>query len=143
LVVFTFLMTGILAVSLTPLVSAAESKSDIKVVQQTLRDKGYDPGQIDGKLGPQTREAIGQYQKAENLPVTEHLDAETAGNLGVQPESVSGSFKAAGKDVGEGGEQLDHDVRKGKPIKAGKDLGQAIGSGAKKVGVGVKNAVTP
>ena len=142
-VVFTFLMTGILAVSLTPLVSAAQSKGDIKVAQQTLLDKGYNPGQIDGKVGPQTRQAIGQYQKAENLPVTEHLDAETAGKLGVEPESVGGTFKAAGKDVGEGGEQFGSEVKKGKPVAAGKDLGQAVGSGAKKVGVGVKKAVTP
>lgn len=142
-VVFTVLMTGILAVSLTPPVSAAQSKGDIKAAQQTLLDKGYNPGQIDGKVGPQTRQAIGQYQKAENLPVTEHLDAATAGKLGVEPESVGGTFKSAGKDVGEGGEQLGKDVKKGKVGTAGKDLGQAIGSGAKKVGVGVKKAVTP
>jgi peptidoglycan hydrolase-like protein with peptidoglycan-binding domain len=142
-VVFSVLMTGILAVSLTPLASAAQSKGGIKAAQQALLDKGYNPGQVDGKVGPQTRQAIGQYQKAENLPVTQHLDTATAGKLGVEPESVGGDFKTAGKDVGEGGEQLGKDVKKGKPITAGKDFGQAVGSGAKKVGVGVKKAVTP
>jgi len=142
-VVFTFLMMGIVALNLTPLASAADSKSDIKKVQQTLRDKGYAPGQIDGYLGPQTRQAIGQYQKAENLPVTQRLDAETAGKLGLEPESVGGSFKGAGQDVGEGGKQFGSEIKDGKPIAAGKELGKSIGSGGKKVGEGVKKAVTP
>lgn len=141
-VTFNLLMTGLLAASLTPLVSAAQSKSDIKKTQETLRDKGYNPGPSDGRLGPQTRRAIGQYQKAEDLPVTEHLDAQTAGKLGVEQESVGGTFKAAGQDVGEGGEQLGHEVKKGKPIAAGKELGKGIGSGGKKVGEGVKKAVS-
>jgi peptidoglycan hydrolase-like protein with peptidoglycan-binding domain len=141
--VFTFLMAGILALSFTSLASAANSKGDIKKAQQTLRDKGYDPGQIDGHLGSHTRQAIGQYQKAENLPVTQRLDAETAGKLGVEPESVGSSFKTAGKDVGEGGEQFGGEIKDGKPVAAGKDLGKSIGSGGKKVGEGVKKAVTP
>jgi len=142
-VVFTFLVTVMLALSLTPLASAAQSNSDVKKVQQTLRDKGYDPGQIDGVLGPQTRRAIGQYQKSEDLPVTQRLDAKTAGKLGVGQESVGGSFKAAGQEVGEGGEQVGHEITKGKPIAAGKELGKGIGRGGKKVGAGVRKAVSP
>ena len=141
-VVFTLLMTGTLALSLTPLASAAKPQSEIQQAQEALRDKGYDPGKIDGHLGPQTRRAIGQYQKAEELPVTEHLDAQTANKLGVEQQSVGSSFKAAGQDVGAGGEQLGHEVKKGKPIAAGKELGKGIGSGAKKVGQGVKKAVS-
>jgi hypothetical protein len=60
----------------------------------------------------------------------------------VEQESVGGTFKAAGKDVGEGGEQLGHEVKKGKPIAAGKELGKGIASGGKKVGEGVKKAVS-
>lgn len=141
-VVFTIVTIGTLALSLTPLAFAAKPDGDIKQAQETLRDKGYDPGKIDGHLGPQTRRAIGQYQKAEDLPVTEHLDAQTAGKLGVDQESVGSSFKSAGQDVGEGGEQLGHEIKKGKPIAAGKELGKGIGSGGKKVGEGVKKAVS-
>jgi peptidoglycan hydrolase-like protein with peptidoglycan-binding domain len=140
--VFTCVMTGILALSLISLASAATSKGDVKKAQEALRDKGYDPGKIDGHVGPQTRRAIGQYQKSEDLAVTEHLDAQTAGKLGVEQESVGGAFKAAGQDVGEGGEQLGHEIKKGKPIAAGKELGKGIGSGGKKVGEGVKKAVS-
>jgi len=141
-VIFILLITGMLGLSLTPWASAAD-RDNIKKVQQTLRDKGFDPGPIDGHMGSQTREAISQYQKSENLPVTGHLDAETAGKLGVGPESVGGEFKAAGKDVGRGGEGVGHETKQGKPIAAGKDLGEGVGKGGKKVGKGVKKAVSP
>jgi hypothetical protein len=55
-VMFILLMTGMLGLSLMPAASAAD-RGDIKKVQESLRDKGYAPGQIDGVLDPQTREA--------------------------------------------------------------------------------------
>jgi len=139
---FVLMMTGMLGLSLVPRAFAGDH-DNIKKVQETLRDKGYDPGPIDGVMGSQTRDAISQYQKAENLPVTGHLDAQTAGKLGVGPETVGGDFKAAGKDVGRGGEGVGHEMKQGKPIAAGKDLGEGVGKGGKKVGKGVKKAVSP
>jgi peptidoglycan hydrolase-like protein with peptidoglycan-binding domain len=141
-VVFVLLMTAMLGLSLMPRAFAGD-RHDIKKVQETLRDKGFDPGPIDGVMGSQTRAAISQYQKSENLPVTGHLDGETAGKLGVDKESEKGDFKTAGKDVGRGGEGVGHEMKKGKPIAAGKDLGEGIGKGGKKVGEGVKKAVSP
>jgi peptidoglycan hydrolase-like protein with peptidoglycan-binding domain len=146
-VIFTFLVTAMLALSVTALTSMARTGSDVKKVQQTLRDKGYDPGQIDGRMGPKTRDAIGQYQQAENLPVTQHVDARTAEKLGVEREqessSVGGSFKQAGYQVGGGGKQFGHEISEGKPVAAGKDLGKSIGRGGKDVGQGTVNAVSP
>jgi hypothetical protein len=146
-IVFTFVMTGLLALSLTPFAFAAASKGDIKKAQESLLDKGYDPGRIDGVAGSKTREAIGQYQKAQGLPVTEHLDAQTSEKLGVRPErdsdSAGGKFKAVGQNVGEGGKEFGHEIKKGKPGEAGKDLGKGIGRGGKDAGEGVKDAVTP
>jgi peptidoglycan hydrolase-like protein with peptidoglycan-binding domain len=140
--VFVFLMAGMLGLSLMPQAFAG-NRGNIKKVQETLRDKGYDPGPIDGIMGSQTRAALSQYQKAQNLPVTGHVDAETAGKLGVEKESEGGDFKTAGKDVGRGGEGVGHEMKKGKPIAAGKDLGEGVGKGGKKVGEGVKKAVSP
>jgi len=140
--VLALLMTGMLVLILAPRASAAD-RDNIRKVQETLRDKGYAPGPIDGVMGSQTRAAISQYQKAENLPVTGHLDGETAGKLGVGQESEGGDFKSAGKDVGRGGEGVGHEMKEGKPIAAGKDLGEGVGKGGKKVGEGVKKAVSP
>jgi peptidoglycan hydrolase-like protein with peptidoglycan-binding domain len=141
-VIFSLLMTGMLGLSLMPLASALD-RGDVKKVQETLRDKGYYTAPVDGILGPKTREGIRQYQKSESLPVTGRLDAETAGKLGVGPESEGGSFKAAGQDVGAGGKELGHEMKQGKPVAAGKEMGKGLGRGGKKVGEGVKKAVTP
>jgi len=61
--------------------------SDAKEMQQTLQDGGHYRGKIDGVIGLRTRASIRGFQKAENLPVTGQLDVQTAGKLGVRPES--------------------------------------------------------
>ena len=151
-VVFTFLVTGMLGLSLTSLGFAANPEEekpavshsqDITKVQESLRDKGYYHAKVDGVVGPQTREAIRQYQQSENLPVTGRLDAETAGKLGVEPESVGGSFESAGQEVGKGGKELGHEMKQGKPIAAGKEMGKGLGRGGEKFGKAVKKAVSP
>jgi len=150
-VVFTFLATVMLALTLTPVAFAANPdeekpaglhRHDIKKVQESLQDKGYYHADVDGVLGSQTREAIRQYQKSENLPVTGRLDAETAGKLGVGPESVGGSFEGAGREVGKGGKELGHEMKQGKPIAAGKEMGKGLGRGGEKFGKAVKKSVS-
>jgi len=59
------------------------SMTNIKQVQQALKDKGYDPGAIDGVMGARTKEAIKSFQSASSLPVTGTLDAATSQQLGV------------------------------------------------------------
>ncbi len=141
-VIFTFLITVTLGLTLMPLASAGD-RGDVKKVQETLRDKGYYTGPVDGIMGDQTRAAIRQYQQSENLPVTGHLDSGTAGKLGVGPESVGGDFKASGEAVGTGGKGVGHEMKEGKPIAAGKEMGKGLGRGGKDIGKGVKAAVSP
>ena len=132
---------GVLGLSLTPSALAASSE-DIKKVQQSLSDKGYDAGPVDGVLGSRTRASIRQYQASEKLTVNGRLDAETAGKLGVGPESIGGSFKGAGQEVGQGGQELGHEMKQGKPIAGGKEFGLGVGRAAQKVASGVKKAAT-
>ena len=132
---------GVLGLSLAPRASAASSE-EIRKVQQSLIDKGYDAGPVDGVLGSRTRAGIRQYQASEKLTVSGRLDAETAGKLGVGPESIGGSFKAAGQEVGEGGQELGHEMKQGKPIAGGKEFGIGVSRAAKKVASGVEKAVT-
>jgi peptidoglycan hydrolase-like protein with peptidoglycan-binding domain len=63
------------------------SADDVKQMQQTLQNKGHYGGKVDGVFGLRTRASIRGFQKAENLPVTGELDVQTAGKLGVRPES--------------------------------------------------------
>ena len=46
-----------------------KGKLNIKQLQQTLKVAGFDPGAIDGKVGPKTKEAIMAFQKKHQLKV--------------------------------------------------------------------------
>ncbi len=59
------------------------SRETVKEVQQALKEKGHDPGPIDGLMGPNTRQALRSFQKAENVKATGTLDQETGQKLGV------------------------------------------------------------
>lgn len=145
-------LTGLLSLCLTPIPSAARpndnTKDNVKKVQQTLHDKGYDPGPVDGVMGSQTRRALGQYQKAQGYLVTNRLDSRTAENLGVREEPnwraqpAGTTFKTAGQDFGKGGAGFGKQIAKGKPIDAGRDLGKGVGAGGENIGLGVAKVVT-
>jgi len=146
--VLIFCVAGMSGLVLTPLVSTASPKpavithQDITKVQKTLRSGGYYRGRVDGLMGPQTRAAIRQYQKSNQLAATGRLDAQTAGKLGVGSESTGGNFKSAGKSVGRGSMEAGHQMKEGKPIASGKEFGKGVGRGGKYVGKGVKKAVS-
>lgn len=46
-----------------------KSRPNIRQVQIALVNAGYNPGRIDGRMGKQTKDAIKQFQKANNLAV--------------------------------------------------------------------------
>ena len=46
--------------------SPTGSRAQVITMQQALKDKGFDPGPIDGTVGPRTSAALSSYQKAEN-----------------------------------------------------------------------------
>jgi peptidoglycan hydrolase-like protein with peptidoglycan-binding domain len=58
-----------------------ERSDDIRQAQTALKDKGHDPGPIDGIHGPRTSAALRSYQKAENIKVTGRLDSGTRSHL--------------------------------------------------------------
>jgi peptidoglycan hydrolase-like protein with peptidoglycan-binding domain len=69
----------------------------VKAVQQALKDKGHDPGGVDGKMGPKTQAALRDFQSKEGLTPSGRLDAETLSKLGVEAKAgaaVTGSGTA-------------------------------------------------
>ena len=107
-IVFILLATGISGPRpslLTPTAHLSKEvpvvghRNDVKTMQQTLRDKGHYRGEVDGVFGLRTRASIRGFQKAENLPATGQLDAQTADKLGVRPEGreKTGYQTATGK----------------------------------------------
>jgi hyperosmotically inducible periplasmic protein len=55
----------------------------VRLAQERLKHKGFDPGPIDGIWGPRTAAAVGEFQRKEGLTVTSRLDADTLGKLDV------------------------------------------------------------
>jgi len=53
----------------------------IRMVQLTLKDSGFDPGPIDGILGPKTRDAVKRFQIKNDLEPTGEIDEETINQL--------------------------------------------------------------
>jgi putative peptidoglycan binding protein len=71
--------------------------ADVRSAQQALRDKGFDPGPIDGVMGPRTTAAVRDFQQKENLAVTGQLDAETQGRLTAAAPAASPATEPAPK----------------------------------------------
>ena len=69
----------------SPLNPGTSNPDFVKKVQQAQKDKGVYSGPIDGKMGPQTRDAISAFQKANKLEVTadKALDDQTLRALGI------------------------------------------------------------
>jgi hypothetical protein len=59
------------------------SPAQIRQAQERLKEKGFDPGSVDGSLGPRTKAALRQYQTTHGLPVTGELDGVTLKALGI------------------------------------------------------------
>ena len=67
------------------------SREDVKSVQEALKNKGHDPGPIDGVMGARTQQALRAFQRAQNIQTSGQLDSSTASALGVTLSSASGS----------------------------------------------------
>jgi murein L,D-transpeptidase YcbB/YkuD len=92
------------------------SLEEIKQIQQALKEKGHEPGSAKGVMNAETRDALREFQKANNLPVTGTVDKATAQKLGVsisgsagttnvprsQHESLPGRGTAGSPDIGSG-----------------------------------------
>jgi hypothetical protein len=52
-------------------------------VQSALQEQGYYKGEVDGLLGPLTRQALAEYQQANGLYATETIDQPTLQTLGL------------------------------------------------------------
>jgi len=56
----------------------------IGYIQRSLDWFGFNPGPIDGVLGPQTMAAVNAFQKDHGLTVAKYLTADTVEALGVE-----------------------------------------------------------
>ena len=160
-----FLITFSMAAALTSVpVFAAHSSDDVRAAQQALKDKGLDPGPVDGINGPKTKSAIRQFQDQQHIKADGQLGPQTMDGLGVKRadpgtkmkiagSNIKHSYAKGGKEIGAGSKELGHDVKHGDVVDGAKDFGKGVGAGAVAIGkgtgkaaknaaVGVKDAVT-
>jgi peptidoglycan hydrolase-like protein with peptidoglycan-binding domain len=72
--------------------SETRSQDDmVRDAQLALRAAGYEPGRIDGVMGPKTQTAIREFQASHGLPQTGRLDATTQQQLFAARTPESGS----------------------------------------------------
>jgi His-Xaa-Ser repeat protein HxsA len=69
--------------------ATAQADPQVRQVQQALKDKGHDPGQIDGVMGPQTKQALESFQQAQGISGSGELDQQTLAALDVQGDSLA------------------------------------------------------
>ena len=159
------LTSSILALALSAIPAVAQSHATVSSMQQALKDKGVDPGPVDGINGPLTKAALKKYQDQQNLNEDGKLGPKTMDALGIKQASPKTDFKASGENIKNGysaggskiatgtkeagsdlkhGEVGDSAVNFGKGIGKGvAKMGESTGHAAKNIGKGVKNAVMP
>lgn len=59
------------------IIAEVKSRPNAKQIQIALRNAGYNPGPIDGRMGRQTREAIRAFQRTNNLLVDGRVGKQT------------------------------------------------------------------
>jgi peptidoglycan hydrolase-like protein with peptidoglycan-binding domain len=145
------LAASILGLSLCAIPVLPQSQDTVRDAQQALKDKGYDPGPVDGINGPLTRAAVRNYQQKENIDADGRLGPKTLDSLGVKRGSASTEFGAAGeklknsyangaKDVGHGTKEAGSDLKHGDVVEGAKDFGKGVGQGVGKMAVGTGRA---
>ena len=69
--------------------SIAGKKIRIADIQQALTNAGYQPGPVDGKMGPKTKKAVRDFQEANNLTVDGVVGSKTWAKLKVYLEKTN------------------------------------------------------
>ena len=67
----------------SPRMNRMGNGQDVRAAQEALKAKGFDPGEIDGRMGPHTQAAIGEFQKSVGIRETGRFDQVTLSQLGV------------------------------------------------------------
>lgn len=147
----TLLAVSILGCFLCAAPVKAQGSRSVREAQQALKDKGYDPGPIDGIEGPKTDAAVRQYQEKENINADGRLGPKTLDSLGVKQapagtemneagENLKHSYSKGGKEIGHGAKEMGSDLKHGDVVEGAKDLGKGVGEGAKDIGAGTGRA---
>ena len=77
-----------------PILKLGSSGSDVKNLQQKLKDLGFDPKGVDGNFGPGTKAAVIAFQKSKGLHADGVAGPQTLSAL--QPGAANADSAAGG-----------------------------------------------
>jgi peptidoglycan hydrolase-like protein with peptidoglycan-binding domain len=78
------------AAGATSTAQVAENKPAlVRSVQQSLRERGYYVGDVDGQWGPKTEDAVRSFQNANGIPSDGRLNSPTISALGIDQEGTA------------------------------------------------------
>src|SRR5262249_52453029 len=104
----------------------AFDREDVRQAQMALKNRGFDPGEMNGMISSQTMEAIRQFQKASGLPINGKLDQRTQAALGITIKGTSQDERIA-KPGGPSAESEPQDTSKyDKTAKVDKDAQERL-----------------
>ncbi|HLO78093.1 MAG TPA: peptidoglycan-binding domain-containing protein [Magnetospirillum sp.] len=78
------------------------SRDQVRNVQQTLADRGYDPGRPDGRWGARTQQALRNFQRDQNMQANGRPDQQTLAALGLEagaPGTQTGQLPAENREA--------------------------------------------
>jgi peptidoglycan hydrolase-like protein with peptidoglycan-binding domain len=77
------------------------SENLVRLLQQTLSNRGFFVGDPDGRWGPKTKEALEEFQRSQNLPAWGQIDQPTLARLGVNISPGMGGPQTTGQGPNE------------------------------------------
>ena len=77
-------------------------QNQIRQVQQALAQKGFKAGRADGKLGPETKQALTSFQKSQNLQQSGQPDQQTLAALGINQSGSTTGQGPSGQPMPQG-----------------------------------------
>ena len=90
-------------VPMTRVLRRGSRGEDVERLQRTLRDAGFDVGEVDGKFGPRTEAALKAYQQANGLRADGRAGEDTFGAMGLEyigrrrrPQQPAGGAQSPG-----------------------------------------------
>lgn len=70
--------------------SLQQDREIVRQVQEQLKSSGYDVGEVDGIYGPQTQQALTQYQKDKGVTASGQIDQELLAGMDIEaPQQAS------------------------------------------------------
>jgi peptidoglycan hydrolase-like protein with peptidoglycan-binding domain len=75
--------------------SAKAKTADVRRAQEALKERGLYTAEVDGRMGPKTKQALREFQRREGLPQTATLDSRTMQRLAGASAARSGSATGA------------------------------------------------